>query len=332
MNSVLEQIIKYDSEGTNLDFKKEEYSLGKTEKKNEILKDLSAFANHHSDADKYILIGVKEVNGVANSFCEIENLTDEAKYQQFLFENIEPKINFEYKSVIYEGKKIAYFRIFDNKDRPYLFKKNLQNPVSNKTEYKVGDGFIRFGSSSKKLERVDFDTIYINRFKEKDRKNDLLIEGYFGTTDNEEIINLDIKYLDIKIMNQSNKSIEFDVEMKVYKSESFGLISEDELLKEIKKTKKKRIGGYGIGFEIIQPKMLNLNIQFEENENFILISRNKLKKKTAINLAQNSFESDVFCKYLFAIGENSDGIKAELTIRSDSFTEGPLVKDLIFKK
>lgn len=332
MNSVLEQIIKYDSEGANLDFKKEEYSLGRVEKKHEILKDISAFANHHSDADKYILIGVKEVNGVADSFFEIENLTDEAKYQQFLVENIEPKINFEYKSVMYEGKKIAYFRIFDNKNRPYLFKKNLQNPITNYIEYKIGDGFIRLGSSSRKLERADFENIYRNRFTEKDRKNDLVIESYFSTSDNEEIINFGVKYLDIRIENQSNKSIEFDVEMKVYKSENLGLISEDELIKKIREREKRPNRGFGINDEIIQPQMLNLNVHLEENDSFILISRNRFKSKAAINLAQNSFELDIFCKYLLVLGENADEIKAELTIRSDDFTEGPLIKELIFKK
>ncbi len=331
MNSVLEQIIKYDSEGANLDFKKEEYSLGRVEKKYEILKDISAFANHHSDADKYILIGVKEVNGVADSFFEIENLTDEAKYQQFLVENIEPKINFEYKSVMYDGIKIAYFRIFDNKNRPYLFKKNLQNPITNNTEYKVGDGFIRLGASSRKLERADFESIYKNRFAEKDRKNDLVIESYFGTSDNEEIINFNVKYLDIRIENQSNKSIEFDVEMKVFQSENVTLISEDELVKKIIKNREKPVRGFGVDYEIMQPQMMNLNIHLEENDSFILISRNRFKKGVAINLAQNSFESDIFCKYLLVLGDVNE-IKAELIIRSDAFTEGRLIKELIFKK
>jgi|AntRauTorcE11898_2_1112593.scaffolds.fasta_scaffold01099_2 predicted HTH transcriptional regulator len=98
MNQDIEQIIKYNSEGPTLDYKKEEYPLGKHAKRNEILKDISALANHHSDTDKYIIIGVKEENGVAKDFYEIERLTDEAAYQKFVNENIEPKINFNYKS------------------------------------------------------------------------------------------------------------------------------------------------------------------------------------------------------------------------------------------
>ncbi|TXD81588.1 hypothetical protein ESY86_07065 [Subsaximicrobium wynnwilliamsii] len=80
MNTELEKIIRYDSEGPNLDYKQEEYPLGRNIKKNEILKDISAFANHHSDSDKFIIIGVKEKNGVGKEFFEIENLTDEASY------------------------------------------------------------------------------------------------------------------------------------------------------------------------------------------------------------------------------------------------------------
>ncbi|MEX0997456.1 MAG: ATP-binding protein [Flavobacteriaceae bacterium] len=332
MNKELEQIIKYNSEGSKLDYKKEEYVLGKSDKKNEILKDLSAFANHHSDSDKYIIIGVKEKDGVASQFYEIENLTDEATYQQFLIDNIEPKINFEYKSAIFDNKQIAYFRIFGNKNRPYLFKKNLQNPVTKKPEYRIGDGYIKVGSSSKKLERSDFEFIYKTRFTERDRKNDLEIETYFGTTDNDEIINWNIKYLDIKISNHSNKSIEFDIEMKVFKSENYGLISEDELLKELKKKQKKKSSDFGINFEVIQPQIMNLHVDYKEKDNFVIISRNSFAKKTAFNLAQNSSESDIFCQHLFVLGDNADEIKAELTIRSDDFTEGSLVKELTFKK
>lgn len=332
MNTELEQIIRYNSEGSNLDYKKEEYVLGKSEKRNEILKDISAFANHHSDSDKYIIIGVKEKDGVANQFYEIKNLTDEATYQQFLIDNIEPKINFEYKSAIFDNKQIAYFRIFGNKNRPYLFKKNLQNPVTKKPEYRIGDGFIKVGSSSKKLKRSDFENIYKTRFTERDRKNDLEIETYFGTTDNDEIENCGFKYLDIKITNQSNKSIEFDIEMKVFKSENYGLTSEDELIKELNKKQKKKSSGFGIDFEVIQPQIVNLHVDYKEKDNFVIISRNSLAKKAAINLAQNSSESDIFCQSLFVLGDNFDEIKAELTIRSDDFTEGSLIKELTFKK
>ncbi len=75
-------IIKYDSEGHALDFKKEQYPIGKHQKKHEILKDFIALLNHPSDEEKYIVCGIKEKNGVADEFFDIGDLIDEAKYQQ----------------------------------------------------------------------------------------------------------------------------------------------------------------------------------------------------------------------------------------------------------
>lgn len=331
MNQDLEQIIKYNCESPTLEYKKEEYPLGKHAKRNEILKDISALANHHSDEVKYIIIGVKEENGMAKSFHEIDSLTDEAAFQKFVDENIEPKINFDYKSFVYNGKKLAYFRIFNNKSRPYLFKKNVQNPVTNKTDFKIGDGFIKVGSSSKKIERSDFENIYKTRLTNKDRKGDLVIDAYLATSSDDELSQLDIKYLDIKITNQSNKSIDFDVEMKVFKGLDYELISEYELKEKLRKSRKKS-SSFGIDLDIIQPQIKNLHVDFQEEDECVFISRNRLARKTAITLPQNSFEKDIFCQHLFLLEKEQHEIKAELIIRSDDFTEGLLREELNFKK
>ena len=331
MNRDIEQKIKYDSEGSTLDYKKEEYPLGKHVKRNEILKDISTLANHHSDEDKYIIIGVKEENGIAKDFYEIENLTDEASYQKFVIENIEPKINFEYKSFVYDGKKLACFKIFNNKLRPYLFKKNVQNPVTNKTDFKIGDGFIKVGSSSKKMDRTDFENIYRTRFTEEDRKGDLEIETYFASSSDDELSKLDIEYLDIKITNQSNKSIDFDIEMRVFKGDGYALVSEDEIKKELKKSRKKS-SVFGFDIEMTQPQINNMHIDFKEEEEFVFIARNSLARTTAISLPQNSSEEDIFCQHLFVVENEAHEIMAELIIRSDDFTEGLFKKKLIFKR
>ena len=110
----LVEIIKYHSESIYVDFKSLEYPLGKHEKKNEFLKDISAMANHPSNEPKYIFIGIKARNGIAAEFCDIEAITDQAKYQQFVTDNIEPKINFDYIPFEYEGKKLAVFLISNN--------------------------------------------------------------------------------------------------------------------------------------------------------------------------------------------------------------------------
>jgi len=176
MKQKIIEIIEYENESHKVDFKKVEYSLGRDYKKNEILKDFLAFVNHISDDDKYIIIGIKELEDKYKEINEIESPTDEAKYRQFVNEYIEPLINFEYNNLTYKNKTICYFRFFNNVDRPYLIKKDCKNPIDGKTDFKYGDGFVRIGTSTKKIGRKEIDDI--NKSKEKyfDRKNEIIIQ------------------------------------------------------------------------------------------------------------------------------------------------------------
>ena len=56
----LNDIVKYNSESSNIDFKQIEYPLGQDCKKTEFLKDISAMANHPSNEAKFIFVGVVE--------------------------------------------------------------------------------------------------------------------------------------------------------------------------------------------------------------------------------------------------------------------------------
>lgn len=129
MNPKILEILKYNSEGPALDYKKESYSLGKHSKKNDFLKDIISFANHPSNEDKYIFVGVMSRNGLADEFFDLDDLLDDANYQDFVDANIEPDVNFEFKTFEFQEKTLGYFRIFDNDKRPYLFKKNVPNSV-----------------------------------------------------------------------------------------------------------------------------------------------------------------------------------------------------------
>jgi predicted HTH transcriptional regulator len=71
-------------------------------------------ANHLSDEDKYIIIGVKRKKSGDIKFQDVLEPIDQASYQQFLDSNIEPQINFEYGTSTFEGHHIAYFKIFNN--------------------------------------------------------------------------------------------------------------------------------------------------------------------------------------------------------------------------
>lgn len=327
MDQDIIKILKYDSESSVLDFKKENYHLGNHPKRNDILKDISSFANHPADTPKYIFLGISELCGGGGEIIGIQETLDEANFQQFLNENIEPKINFEFKYVKYQDHTIGYFKIHENNDRPYLFKKDVKNLKTDKVEYKKGDGYIRIGTGTKKIDRSDFDEIYHSKLKNPDRKSDLIIKPYFASPKGKEFFFYDVQYIDIEIINTSNKSIDFDVEMKVYRGNDFILMSEPQLKKALKIHKTESIMGHNIG--MIQPP--NFHVSITEDEEYILVHRNKLTRKTAISLPQHSNERDVFCEYLFVVQNEKHEIRAEVIIRSDAFTEGPLKKELIFK-
>jgi len=322
------KLLEYDSESSILDYKRDQYPIGKDLKRNELLKDISAFANHYSNNDKFIIIGVIEKNGQAFEFVNIEQLTDEAKYQELIKSNVEPEIIFEYKPFTYKGYKLAYFRIFNNKDRPYLMKKDVKNPVNGEIDFREGDGYIRIGTSTKKLTRSDFDKIYKSKFQKKDRKTDLIINAYCKEYSDDEISpELGIKYLDIEIVNISNRSIDIDVELKVYKGEGYVLIPEPDLRNELNKKL-----GIRNGYSPITV-ISNIRMHYEEHDDYIIITKNLKRNKTDLSLKQNSKETDVFEKYLCVIkqDDNEYVIQSELYIRSDDFIGGMLTKTVEFK-
>lgn len=324
----IEDIIEYNSESSFVDFKREEYPLGKHPKKNEILKDFSAFANHFSNNDKYIFIGIKEKNGSKEVF-EIQELTDDAKYQEFVFESIEPKLNFEYKSFRYQGKKIAYFRIFDNKNRPYLFKKDLQNPSIRKVDFKQGDGYIKIGSSTKKIDRSDLEKIYKKRLEKSDRKSEISVESVIKIPENEEYSDLNLRYIDINISNLSNKSIDLNVEMKIYKNDTQTIIYEEDFQREMQRQEWEKNDNM-LTRSFSPTAFINLHTSSKEDENQITILLNTRNQKSAITLNQNSKEFDIFCQNLLVFSKEKINLEGELIIRSDDFTEGALIEKLNF--
>ncbi len=68
-SSPLIESLLYQSEGTALDFKRDQYPFSDAtdDQKSELLKDILAFANSFRQTDAYIVIGVKE--GVTSTQC-----------------------------------------------------------------------------------------------------------------------------------------------------------------------------------------------------------------------------------------------------------------------
>lgn len=326
MNQEVIKILLYNSEGPTLDFKKEDYKLGQYPKKNDILKDLMALANHPSNEDKYILVGVKASKGMASEFFNINNPLDDANYQEFIKENIEPELQFEYRNFEYDGKLIGYFKIFDNNARPYLFKKDVKKPGTNDIEYRRGDGFIRVGSSTNKITRKDLEIIYDNRFKSKDRKNDLKINPIVGIPNDSELYELGFHYLDVEILNTSNKSIEFEVDLEVFRPDDHILITE----KEVRQTQHKNhqnshsiFGTSGLFVSFSDPFFSS-----KDTSDSIILSDNRASK---YRLAQKDSLRDIFNQNLLLIIKKMKPVQGKITIRSDDFTTGLLKLDLTFE-
>jgi hypothetical protein len=140
-----------------LDFKAIQYSR---DKYHHLLKDIMAMANSLSDHNKYIIIGVKDK---PNGDREILGLDDSAhidssEFHQLVSSNIEPLVKFNYFTLMYKGKKLAVFELYDNTDRPYMMKKKYK-------DLDAGVCVVRKGSQQAIAVRSDYDLFY--KLKEK---------------------------------------------------------------------------------------------------------------------------------------------------------------------
>ena len=81
----LEQLL-YESEGTTLDFKQEQYPFAKAseDEKSELLKDILGFVNCWRRAEAFILIGVEDVPGGRGVVHGISEHLPDHSLQQFV--------------------------------------------------------------------------------------------------------------------------------------------------------------------------------------------------------------------------------------------------------
>lgn len=153
MEELLTRFILQEVECEYLDFKAEQYV-----DKVSLLKDFIAMANSHYRGDKYIIIGVKDMPGVPREIRGIssDEIRDSAEYQQLIFENVDPYINFNFLVVSFNQVKLGVFHFHNNIKQPYMMKKDYRNLHS-------GHCFIRKGSLNTLAVRSDFDLFYSNR-------------------------------------------------------------------------------------------------------------------------------------------------------------------------
>jgi len=164
----LEWLIRYDSEGTKLDFKREQYHKGNYQ---DLIKDIMSMANAPIEGKRYIVVGVKDTPDGTKEFSSInrEDFIDQATYQQIVRENIEPTINFSYYSKVIDENLLGIFEIDENNNPPYMMRKDYKM-------LKKGECFIRRGSQQERLTRRDLDEIV--EIKSKKIFNDKISIGF----------------------------------------------------------------------------------------------------------------------------------------------------------
>lgn len=144
-------MIRYENEHTGLDFKKTQYTKGESE---EFLRDLIAIANTEIDAERYIIIGVKEQPDGTRKFHPIprEKFVDQATYQQLVQENVEPDVPVTYEPFELDGQLLGAFRVGPCPDVPYMMRKDFR-------DLRKGDSWVRKGSRKDRLTRRDLDRL-----------------------------------------------------------------------------------------------------------------------------------------------------------------------------
>jgi hypothetical protein len=310
--ATIQYLIQNEAESPLLDFKQQEYVLGNPSK-HELLKDISAMANVSSAEDKFIVIGVIEKDGSAIGLNSLTEITDDSKYQQYVRDYIEPEINFEYKKMSINGYDLAYFRIFNNEDRPYLFKKDVKD--SQKIIYRAGDGFIRRGSSTTKLVRSHFDQIYSTKNQRRDRKSDLNVTADIRQAKNPRLKNH--YYLNVSAQNLSKSSISLNFELKISRGDFLEVKPEYQLMRELTYAENDGLDR----FTKLMGYIPSIGNSFKVLPDGYLVTSHW---KGGLTIGQQDSFEDVFNQHSLFEVKKDTVLHAELTVRSDDFSDGAL--------
>ena len=153
-NESIEDLILYENENTNLDFKEKQYLK---KQHGELIKDVLSMANAHSKVDRYIVLGVRHKSSGKREIIGINNqdFIDSSTYEQLILENITPGLLIDYSPYIFKEKKLGIIKIPSKCyfNRPYLVKK--KNKIINEGEIRI-----RKGSSTHRATREDIDKMY----------------------------------------------------------------------------------------------------------------------------------------------------------------------------
>lgn len=168
-------MLRYKSEGTDIDFKSAQYRFtnGSENDKSELLKDILAIANSWRDGTGYILLGFKDQRPNPAEVVGIHETIDDSRIQQFVNSKVKPKLTFSYEEHLYEGKTIGIISIPKQK-RPFY----LTSPYG---KLKSNVVYVRRGSSTDEAEPVE--TIAMGH--EDNGRAEMKIELSLRTPDND---------------------------------------------------------------------------------------------------------------------------------------------------
>jgi len=149
VNNELLDALRYKSEGTDLDFKSEQYRFagGNDFEKSEMLKDILAMANAWRDGTGYILLGLKDNRPHLAEVVGISESIDDSRLQQFVNSKVKPKLTFRYEEHLYEGKTVGVI-VIPKQKRPF-FIANLYGKLKSNVAY------VRRGSSTDEAEPTE---------------------------------------------------------------------------------------------------------------------------------------------------------------------------------
>lgn len=152
------ELIRNKAENALCDFKSTFYHEAK---KQELIKDIVAFANCTQPGDKYIVFNINNDTRVLGSMSSKE-IPDISEVNSLLREYCEPNINIEMNSFFLDEHFIAYIKICStNMDCPYMIKKDFIR--RGEVLLRQGQIFIRRNADNFQANRRDLDEIYNSR-------------------------------------------------------------------------------------------------------------------------------------------------------------------------
>lgn len=287
----LDELIEYESENTALDFKAEEYGKNNFE----LIKDIMSMANAHTYKKKYIVIGVKDNPNEGREIIGLKTISDQAILENIIQENIEPIIHFKYYKYEFKGKMLGIIEIGDNKDRPYMMKKD-------NFSLKKGDSWIRKGSRQSRVVREDIDKMIQGRLNFIDNKEIKI--GIGNNFEKEQYIKLPVINLDEKPSNIEKKRLEgFLEKLRVYdKVENKGenISFDNKNFREyLNDSKKIRVGENFLGLPVyydektILEKIKNVSTKLYDEDYYYLLEEKSVKLNFSIYNNTKVFLEDV---------------------------------------